>query len=73
MFSNGRKTITKIIIEMDREGNVFLNDQLVPTTISLDSNGIVSTPSPCLNCPNHPSNGGSGICHCILGSPKITC
>lgn len=23
---------------------------------------------PCQNCPNHPSNGGSGICHCILGT-----
>ena len=22
----------------------------------------------CEFCPNHPSNGGSGICHCILGS-----
>ena len=23
-------------------------------------------PSCCRNCPNHPSNGGSGICHCTL-------
>lgn len=22
---------------------------------------------PCKHCKNHPSNGGSGICHCILG------
>ena len=22
----------------------------------------------CRNCPNHPSHGGSGICHCILGT-----
>lgn len=22
----------------------------------------------CQHCSNHPSNGGSGICHCILGS-----
>ena len=21
----------------------------------------------CLNCSNNPKNGGSGICHCILG------
>jgi hypothetical protein len=26
----------------------------------------------CINCPNHFSNGGSGICHCILANPKIT-
>lgn len=30
-------------------------------------------PSYCINCSNHPSNGGSGICHCTLGSPQITC
>lgn len=28
--------------------------------------------NPCADCPNHPSNGGSGICQCILGTPKIT-
>ena len=25
-------------------------------------------PNACTMCPNHPSNGGSGICNCILGS-----
>lgn len=28
-------------------------------------------PRPCRSCPNHPSNGGSGICHCILGSQTV--
>lgn len=27
--------------------------------------------SPCMYCSNNPNNGGSGICHCILGAPKI--
>ena len=27
--------------------------------------------SPCKNCSNNPKNGGSGICHCILGNPTI--
>ncbi len=27
--------------------------------------------SPCNNCPNNSENGGSGICHCILGIPAI--
>ena len=26
----------------------------------------------CDKCPNNPSNGGSGICNCILGQPHIT-
>lgn len=28
--------------------------------------------SVCENCPKNPKNGGDGICHCILGLPKIT-
>ena len=24
-------------------------------------------PEPCKSCPNHPFNGGSGICNCMLG------
>ena len=26
----------------------------------------------CKHCGNNPINGGSGICNCILGQPKIT-
>ena len=28
-------------------------------------------PDYCKSCSNHPSNGGSGICHCTLGSMTI--
>lgn len=41
-------------------------DKIYPTTLS-------GTPDPCRNCPNHPSNGGSGICNCTLGTPPATC
>ena len=27
----------------------------------------------CLNCSNHPNNGGLGVCLCTLGGPQITC
>jgi len=30
-------------------------------------------PTACRSCPNHPSNGGSGICHCILGTEPVMC
>lgn len=30
-----------------------------------------SIPQCCRNCKNHPINGGSGICHCILGQQKM--
>lgn len=28
-------------------------------------------PSTCESCGNNPKNGGSGICHCILGMPDV--
>ena len=39
--------------------------------IIFHSNNRNTYPSPCHNCPNNPMNGGSGICHCILGNPII--
>lgn len=32
---------------------------------------ITAIPESCRNCPNHPSNGGSEICNCILGQYSI--
>ena len=32
------------------------------------SDGVSNIPAPCRNCSNHPSNGGSGNCNCVLGS-----
>ena len=29
--------------------------------------------SPCDYCSNNPKNGGSGICHCILGQQPVIC
>ena len=34
---------------------------------------FMNIPPACRNCSNHPVNGGSGICHCTLGLPKVTC
>ncbi len=34
--------------------------------------GSAFIPDACKACPNHPSNGGSGICHCTLGSIQWT-
>ena len=41
-----------------------------PPVINWNVNDI---PAGCRNCPNHPSNGGSGICHCIIGTQPIMC
>ena len=42
-----------------------------PTGVNLYD--LMGIPPACRNCGNHPVNGGSGICHCILGLPKVTC
>lgn len=48
---------------MIRESNSYLNDYRDPSSY-LD---LRSIPPACRKCHNHISNGGSGICYCILG------
>ena len=40
---------------------------------AISGDNLSNVPVNCRNCSNHPSNGGSGICHCILGSTQVTC
>ena len=54
------KEIEKIIEDAKRNAREFLNQS-------------DSIPESCRYCPNHPINGGSGICHCILGTPSAMC
>ena len=48
---------------MIRESSVYLDDYKDPSSY-LD---LGSIPLACRKCSNHISNGGSGICNCILG------
>lgn len=57
---------SQTIVTQPGLGQPSLQDYL---TISGDSD----IPPSCKNCSNHPSNGGSGVCHCILGLPQVTC
>lgn len=47
------------IIEMD-SNTTILEHPIQPSNAFFDN-------SPCKYCNNNPVNGGSGICHCILG------
>lgn len=50
-----------------------INDP-VPNKLTTISDCMSDIPACCVNCPNHPSNGGSGICNCVapyLG--QVTC
>ena len=39
---------------------------------NLTNDPCCNIPVNCKNCSQHPSNGGSGICHCILGITPVT-
>lgn len=49
----------------DCSGNVHIRDGRIYES-------LVYVPPACRNCSNHPVNGGSGICNCILGSANIS-
>ena len=36
--------------------------------IPYGGNSYDFTPAACKHCSNHPNNGGSGVCHCIIGN-----
>lgn len=53
----------------DRFDDYILEKRVAPINSALAGRSFLQ---PCINCSNNPENGGSGICHCILGGPKIT-
>lgn len=64
-----RITIDKATLKKEGQTNIdsFL-ESIRPLTEPFEN-----IPEACRYCPTHPSNGGTGFCHCILGQPKITC
>lgn len=43
------------------------------TTDHVPDMTLTYTPDACKACPNHPSNGGSGVCNCIMGTQQFKC
>ena len=54
------------------EGLEEYNDNLIKHDLFKDFEIEIEQPA-CKNCSNNPKNGGSGICHCILGQTPVTC
>lgn len=51
----------------------YINPNWVnPIVLNIDKRNSDDIPESCRYCSNHPSNGGSGVCLCTLGGPKIT-
>lgn len=57
------ETTCQTAMDIDR------NPEIIDIFNEVSNNYI---PEPCRNCSNHPSNGGSGFCNCMLGQPSIT-
>lgn len=49
----------------------FKQPAVITTDKTFDT--FLNVPEACKACPNHPSNGGSGICFCTLGTKPATC
>lgn len=52
----------------------YSNSTISPNTPIVWSSDVweeKNVPSSCRLCSNHPLNGGSGICFCVLGVPEI--
>lgn len=76
-ISKGFDRIEKVMREESAKMAEIIRQAVVQNTYpySTASPQVVWTnyiPEACRSCTNHPSNGRSGICHCTLGSPKVT-
>ena len=58
----------KRFIKKSKEKSLFNNIDIRQDIYN--SNSCV--PPHCIKCSNHPTNGGSGICFCTLGTIQIT-
>lgn len=65
-----RRTIEKATTKKkDKEANLIFSSS---KDIELIVSDTALINDPCKSCPNHPSNGGSGVCNCTFGAPVIT-
>lgn len=48
-----------------------ISDIDIPKVTYTDPTKNLFMSDACKNCPNHPSNGGTGICNCILGTQIV--
>ena len=55
-------------------GNAYASnrtDYILERYMPMQPSDAAFDSSPCKNCSNNSKNGGSGICHCILGQQKM--
>lgn len=50
----------------------YVDEDEKPDTIEDIFGDMFFQSEACEHCSNNPKNGGSGVCQCILGTPKVT-
>jgi DNA-directed RNA polymerase subunit RPC12/RpoP len=67
---HGSKTLDEEVLENIREKLKDIPGEEYCKLIELSQKvqSFPMMPDVCFACSNHPKNGGSGVCHCILGS-----
>lgn len=72
-ISAGFSRIENVIREEMAKISEHIYDAIHPETpVKFTWDDKLHIPAACRSCSNHPSNGGSGICHCTLGSYGVT-
>lgn len=62
------------IVEQVKKSIIVPYEMKLPETTNTGELGytVSNVLDACKQCSNNPANGGSGICHCILGTSPIT-
>ena len=58
------KLADAIIKKVNLNQSIYVNES--------ETKSWLNIPPGCVHCSNHPSNGGSGICYCVIGTQTIT-
>jgi hypothetical protein len=79
-WAEGKRNAEVAVFEESGDKLVNIVEQAIklklPTIITTDhvpDMTLTYTPDACKACPNHPSNGGSGVCNCIMGAQQFKC
>lgn len=66
VFEEAGNELVEVVKRAFKLPAVITTDHIPDVTLS-------DIPDACKNCANHPSNGGTGICHCIMGLREMKC
>ena len=69
---NNRGATRACLIFLKDDKTSYLNYSDSTSYVNASGNYYDNIPSSCVNCSNHPSNGGSGNCNCMLGQMPVT-